>query len=61
MQLILSLQAGKIPTSTLIRQLSHRSDANLLSRFAEEPGNVYRTMFLLEWISNQILAKRLLL
>lgn len=57
MQLILSLQAGKIPTSTLIRQLSHRSDANLLSRFAEELGNVYRTMFLLDWISNQILRQ----
>lgn len=57
MQLILSLQAGKIPTSTLIRQLSHRSDANLLSQFAEELGNVYRTMFLLDWISNQILRQ----
>ena len=57
MQLILSLQAGKIPTSTLIRQLSHRSDASLLSRFPEELGNVYRTMFLLEWISNQILRQ----
>ena len=57
MQLILSLQAGKIPTSTVIRQLSHQSDANLLSRFANELGNVYRTMFLLEWISNQILRQ----
>ena len=56
MQLILSVQAGKVPSSTLIRQLSHRSDANLLSRFAEELGNVERTMFLLEWISNQVTA-----
>ena len=57
MQLILSVQTGKIPTSTLIRQLSHRSDANILSRFAHELGNVYRTMFLLEWISDQILRQ----
>ena len=57
MQLILSLQSGKIPTSTLIRQLSHRSDANILSRFAHELGNVYRTMFLLEWISDHILRQ----
>ena len=53
MQLVLSVQAGKIPASTLIRQLSHRSDVNTLSRFAEQLGNVDRTIFLLEWISNQ--------
>ena len=58
MQLILSVQTGKIPTSTLIRQLSHRSDANILSRFAHELGNVYRTMFLLEWISNQLMRQK---
>jgi TnpA family transposase len=46
MQLTLSVQAGKISSSTLIRQLSHRSDVNMLSRFAEELGNVHRTMFL---------------
>ena len=57
MQLILSLQKGKIPTSTLIRQLSHRSDANVLSRFADQLGNVNRTIFLLEWISNQLLRQ----
>jgi TnpA family transposase len=57
MQLILSVQAGKIPSSTLIRQLSHRSDVNTLSRFAEQLGNVDRTMFLLEWISNQVMRK----
>jgi TnpA family transposase len=53
MQLVLSVQAGRIPASTLIRQLSHRSDVNTLSRFAEQLGNVDRTIFLLEWISNQ--------
>jgi TnpA family transposase len=53
MQLVISVQAGRIPASTLIRQLSHRSDVNTLSRFAEQLGNVDRTIFLLEWISNQ--------
>ena len=57
MQLILSLQAGRIPSSTLIRQLSHRSELNPLARFAEELGNVDRTMFLLEWISDQLMRQ----
>jgi TnpA family transposase len=57
MQLILSVQAGKISSSTLIRQLSHRSALNPLARFAEEWGNVERTMFLLEWISNQLMRQ----
>jgi TnpA family transposase len=57
LQLVLSVQAGKIPSSTLIRQLSHRSDSNVLSRVAEELGNVDRTIFLLEWISNQIMRQ----
>jgi len=57
MQLILSVQAGKISSSTLIRQLSHRSQTNPLGRFAEELGNVDRTMFLLEWISDQLMRQ----
>jgi len=58
MQLILSVQAGKVSSSTLIRQLSHRSQANPLARFAEEFGNVERTMFLLTWISNQAMRQQ---
>jgi len=50
-------QAGRIPSSTLIRQLSHKSDLNTLSRFAEQLGNVDRTIFLLEWISNQLMRQ----
>ena len=57
MQLVLSVQAGRISSSTLIRQLSHRSQTNLLSRFADELGNVDRTMFLLEWISHQLMRQ----
>ena len=52
MPLILSVQAGKVSSSTWIRQLSHRRQANPLAGFAEEFGNVERTMFLLTWISN---------
>ena len=58
MQLILSVQAGKVSSSTLIRQLSHRSDVNLLSCFAEELENVHRTMFLLEWISDELMRQQ---
>ena len=57
MQLVLSVQAGRISSSTLIRQLSHRSQTNLLSRFADELGNADRTMFLLEWISHQLMRQ----
>jgi len=57
MQLILSVQAGGISSPTLIRQLSHRSALNPLARFAEELGCVERTVFLLEWISNQLLRQ----
>ena len=57
MRLILSVQAGRISSPTLIRQLSHRSALNPLARFAEELGCVERTLFLLEWISNQLLRQ----
>jgi TnpA family transposase len=57
MQLVLSVQAGKIPSSTLIPQLSHKSDIDTLSRFAEQLGKVDRTIFLLEWISNQVMRQ----
>jgi len=58
MQLVLSVQAGKISSATLIRQLSHRSQLNPLARFAEELGRAERTMFLLEWISNQLMRQK---
>ena len=58
MQLILSVQAGKVSSSTLIRQLSHRSQANPLARFAEAFGDVERTMFLLTWISDQTMRQQ---
>jgi TnpA family transposase len=57
MQLVLSVQAGRISSPTLIRQLSHYSQLNPLARFAEELGKAERTMFLLEWISNQLLRQ----
>jgi TnpA family transposase len=52
MQLVLSVQAGKVSSSTLIRQLSHRNQVNPLARFADELGKVERTVFLLNWISD---------
>ena len=57
MQLILSVQAGRISSSTLIRQLSHHSAANPLAQFAEALGHIERTMFRLEWISNPLMRQ----
>ena len=57
MQLVLSVQAGRISSPTIIRQLSHHSQLNPLARFAEELGKAERTVFLLEWISNQLLRQ----
>ena len=51
------MQAGRIFSPALIRQLSHHSQLNPLARFAHELGKAERTMFLLEWISNQLLRQ----
>jgi TnpA family transposase len=41
----------------VIRQFRHRSELNPLARFAEELGNVDRSMFLLEWIPDQLIRQ----
>ena len=52
MQVVLSIQAGKISSAMLLRKLGNESRKNRLYRAAREVGRVVRTMFLLDWISN---------
>jgi TnpA family transposase len=51
MQVILSIQAGKILPSTLLRKLGSHSRQNKLNRAFRELGRVERTLFLLRYIS----------
>jgi TnpA family transposase len=51
MQVILSIQAGKILPSTLLRKLGSHSRKNKLNRAFRELGRVERTLFLLRYIS----------
>ena len=47
MQVVLSIQAGKILPSTLLRKLGSHSRQNRLNRAFRELGRVERTLFLL--------------
>ena len=51
MQVILSIQAGKILPSTLLRKLGSYSRQNKPNRAFRELGRVERTLFLLRYIS----------
>ena len=51
MQVVLSIQAGKILPSTLLRKLGSHSRQNRLNRAFRELGRVVRTLFLLRYIS----------
>lgn len=52
MQVIISIQEGKISSSTLLRRLTNNSKKNKLFKAFRELGNVIRTVFLLEYISD---------
>ncbi|NJM86127.1 MAG: transposase [Hydrococcus sp. RU_2_2] len=52
MRVVLSIKAGKVMPSTLLRKLSSYSKKNRLYQAFLELGKVVRTMFLLEYISN---------
>ena len=51
MQVVLSIQAGKIASPTLLRKLSYGGPRNRLFAAAQELGRATRTIFLLKWIS----------
>ena len=52
MQIALSLKAGKLMPSTLLRKLNSYSTKNRLHQALNELGRVERTMFLLKYISD---------
>lgn len=52
MQVVLSIKAGKISSSALLRKLGSNSRKNKLYFAFQELGRVIRTQFLLEYISN---------
>ncbi len=51
MQVVLSIQAGKVLPSMLLRKLNSRNRRNKLYRAFRELGRVTRTLFLLRYIS----------
>jgi len=52
MRVVLSIKAGSVMPSTLLRKLGSYSKKNRLYQAFQELGKVVRTMFLLEYISN---------
>jgi TnpA family transposase len=52
MQVVLSIKAGKVLPSTLLRKLGNNSRKNRLYRAFRELGHVIRTVFLLKYISD---------
>jgi TnpA family transposase len=52
MRVVLSIQAGKVMPSTLLRKLSSYSRKNRLYQAFRELGQVVRTIFLLQYISD---------
>ena len=52
MQVVISIKEGKISSSTLLRKLTNDSKKNKLFKAFRELGNVIRTIFLLDYISD---------
>lgn len=52
MQVAISIKEGKISSSTLLRKLTNDSKKNKLFKAFRELGNVIRTIFLLDYISD---------
>lgn len=59
MQVVLSIKAGKVLPSTLLRKLSNDSKKNRLYQAFRELGRVVRTVFLLRYISDIKLRKQI--
>lgn len=56
MQVILSIQAGKVLPSTLMQRFGSHSRQSKLYQVFAEVGRVVRTLFLLAYISNTLLT-----
>lgn len=57
MQVVLSIQTGKISSPILLRKLGNYSRKNRLYQAFQELGRVVRTVFLLQYISDMQLRK----
>ncbi len=58
MQVVLSIQAGKVMPSMLLQRLGTYSRQNTLYRAFRELGRVARTLYLLEYVSDRELRRR---
>ena len=59
MQVVLSIRAGKLMPSTILRKLGNNSTKNRLYKAFRELGRVIRTMFLLRFISEPELRRQI--
>jgi TnpA family transposase len=57
MQVAISIQAGKIAPSTLLKKLSSHSHKNSLYLAFRELGRVIRSMFLLDYLTNEAMQR----
>jgi TnpA family transposase len=57
MQVVLSIKAGKVLPSAILRRLINQSHKNRLFQVFQEVGRVLRTLFLLRYISNRPLRE----
>jgi TnpA family transposase len=60
MRVILSIKAGKLLPSMLLRKLGNFSKRNRLYRAFRELGRVIRTLFLLRYISDKVLRRQII-
>lgn len=58
-QIVLSIKSGKILPSTLLRKLNNYSKKNKLFQAFRELGNVIRTIYLLDFISDMDLREKI--
>ncbi len=59
MQVVLSIKAGKVLPSAILRRLINHSHKNRLFQVFQELGRVLRTLFLLRYISNRPLREEI--
>lgn len=59
MRVVISIRAGKVLPSTLLQKLGNYSRKNRLYRAFREVGRVIRTVFLLRFLSNQDLRRKI--
>jgi len=59
LRVVLSIKAGKVSSSTLLRKLSNYSRKNRLYQAFRELGRVTRTLFLLDYISDMELREQI--